>query len=118
MKNVVLIAGHGWKIKTLFIMSDLTSFGIDENFIQNKFGYCFYTKNEDHPIVYNLFVHPECRKSGAARKLVSMVIREIREDGYSGQIFIQAESTDKSVDLQKLISFYIRMGLTVMPYNN
>lgn len=86
----------------------------DENFIQNKFGYCFYAQNGGLPLVYNLFVHREYRGRGAARRLVLMVIKEIRENGYTGKIFVQAKPMEASVDPQKLINFYSSIGLTIL----
>lgn len=86
----------------------------DENFIQNRFGYCFYALNAGNPIVYNLFVHPVYRGRGAARKLVLMVIQEIRTGGYTGKITVDAKPFDASIDLQRLIRFYEGLGLTLL----
>jgi hypothetical protein len=36
-----------------------------ENFIQNKFGYCFYSL-KSCPIIYNLYVQPQYRRHGRA----------------------------------------------------
>ena len=49
-----------------------------ENFIQNKFGYCFYSLGPC-PLIYNLYVHPQYRRKGHSSKLLMFAISEIRK---------------------------------------
>lgn len=86
----------------------------DEDFIHNRFGYCFYTFNSGVPVAYNLYVHPEYRRQGKARKLLRHVINEIRETGYKGGIGIESIPRDNSISVEKLIAFYRSMGLKVL----
>ena len=86
----------------------------DENFIQNKFGYCFYSIHEQHCVVYNLYVHPIYRKLGHSKKLLNYVINEIRETGYTGKIQIRADPQESSIGLNELIAYYTRMGFEII----
>ncbi len=70
----------------------------DENFIQTKFGYCFYTL-DSRPLIYNLYVNPQYRRRGHSRELLESVIIAIRKDGYKGEIRIQAKPRDDSIGL-------------------
>jgi GNAT superfamily N-acetyltransferase len=85
----------------------------NENFIQNKFGYCFYALEEPYPIIYNLYVHSQYRKCGYSRILLQYVINEIRKDGYIGEIMIKAEPQENSISLDILIKYYKSMGLKI-----
>jgi len=89
-------------------MKDLQEY---ENFIQNKFGYCFYSLEEHCPVIYNLYVHPQYRKCGYSRILLQYVINEIKENGYTGKIKIKAEPQENSISSDKLIKYYKSMGL-------
>jgi Lar family restriction alleviation protein len=84
----------------------------DENFIQTKFGYCFYTFDVP-PIIYNLYVHPQYRRCGHSRELLKLVIAEIRKSGYEGEIRIDAEPKENSIGLADLMKYYKSMGLTI-----
>jgi GNAT superfamily N-acetyltransferase len=84
----------------------------DENFIQTKFGYCFYTFDVP-PIIYNLYVHPQYRRCGHSRELLKLVITEIRKSGYEGEIRIDAEPKENSIGLADLMKYYKSMGLTI-----
>ncbi len=87
----------------------------NQNFIHNKFGYCYYQICEtDGALIYNLYVEPEYRQKGHARHLVELVIREIKATGYTDEIMIQAQPRENSVDVVSLVSFYKRMELTVI----
>lgn len=88
----------------------------DENFIQTKFGYCFYTLNSN-PWIYNLYVHPKYRRCGHSKKLLKLVIDEIRKSGYEGKIRIQAEPREDSIGLVDLTKYYKSMGLVVCEAN-
>ena len=99
----------------------MSDYGIaeDENFIQNKFGYCFYALNDNHASIFRLFTHPEHRRKGNARKLLLYIISEIRDSGYVGDILINAEpwGDDNTVTRDDLIKFYESLGLTLMINN-
>ncbi|BAK99728.1 hypothetical protein OBV_25300 [Oscillibacter valericigenes Sjm18-20] len=86
----------------------------NENFIQNKFGYCFYSLG-DQPFIYNLYVHPQYRRNGHSKILLGLVIREIRKSGYRGWVGIQAEPRENSIGLEDLTRYYKSFGLTVCP---
>lgn len=92
-------------------MNDLKE---DENFIQNKFGYCFYTLESPYPIIYNLYIYPQYRMCGHSKLLLQFVINEIRKDGYTGEIRIQAKPQEDSISLENLIKYYKSMGLIVI----
>ena len=84
----------------------------NENFIQTKFGYCFYSL-ENPPFIYNLYIHPKYRGQGHSKWLLNLIIHEIREKGYTEEIHIQAEPKDNSISLTDLKKYYERMGLVV-----
>jgi len=84
----------------------------NENFIQNKFGYCFYTL-ESPAFIYGLYVHPQYRRHGHSKNLLKVVISAIRESGYTKEIHIEAEPKEDSIDISELINYYERMGLVV-----
>ena len=87
----------------------------DENFIQNKFGYCFYKiEHGETPIIYNLYVHVQYRRRGNAKKLLEYVINEIRKSGYKGEIAIEADPRDTALSCEKLSLFYTNLGLKVI----
>ena len=87
----------------------------NEDFIHTKFGYCYFEMEfGKNPIVFNLYVHPEYRKTGQAKKLLQYVINEIRQTGYSGVIDIEATPREQSIDREKLSDFYSGMGLHVL----
>jgi GNAT superfamily N-acetyltransferase len=87
----------------------------DENFIYNKFGYCYYVWDKINPaIIYNLFIYQEFRHKGNARKILQLVINEIRLLGYEGNINIEAKPKEKFIDKKQLIKFYEKMGLNVI----
>ena len=84
-----------------------------EDFVQNKFGYCFYEVHETTALIYNLYVHPEYRQQGKAKMLLMHVINEIKA-GYKGTIKIETIPRENSICLKKLSSFYEKMGLKVL----
>ena len=84
-----------------------------EDFIQNRFGYCFYEIKETSAVIYNLYVHPEYRLQGKSQMLLRHVINEIRYIGYNGEIEIETLPRD-NINLEKLKSFYERMGFKVI----
>lgn len=85
----------------------------NENFIHNKYGYCYFSIEGDAAFIYNLYVEPEHRRKGHAEHLIQMVIGEIRKAGYSGEIQIEACPRDGSIDVENLVAFYRRMGLNI-----
>jgi len=84
----------------------------NENFIQNKFGYCFYSL-DSCPFIYNLYVHPQYRRCGNSRVLLKLVINEIRKSKYEGEIRIQAKPREDSIGQVDLIKYYQSMGLAI-----
>lgn len=90
---------------------------INENFIHNKYGYCYYVIENDSAIIFNLFIEPEYRRKGHARKLINAVIREIRETGYNNEITIEAIPQENSIDNNNLVLFYHSMGLKLYHEN-
>lgn len=90
----------------------------NENFIHNKYGYCYYSIDNDIAMIYNLYVEPEFRQKGHAKKLIQMVIREIRETGYDKEIQVEARPRENSIDIEVLTSFYKSMGLKMLEPNN
>lgn len=85
-----------------------------EDFIQNKFGYCFYEIKESSALIYNLYVHPEYRLKGMAKILLQHVINEIKALCYAGEIEIEISPREGVISLEKLGSFYKKMGLKVL----
>ena len=86
----------------------------NENFIQNKYGYCFYCLEDNNPaIIFNLYINPKYRQQGHARHLIQLVKKEIRHSGYKGDIQIQAQPQDNSIAIDKLIGFYKDMSLKI-----
>ena len=87
----------------------------NENFIHNKYGYCYYSINSnDIAIIFNLYVEPEYRQKGHAKKLIQLVIEEIRKTGYDKEIQIEACPREDSIGVKNLIAFYKRMGLKML----
>lgn len=87
---------------------------INTDFIHTKHGYCYFEMEPGKfPIVFNLFIHPEYRKQGHAKKLLEYVINEIRQSGYMGEINIEAAPRQDSISFHNLAVFYMSMGLTV-----
>lgn len=84
----------------------------NENFIQNKFGYCFYSLGY-YPLIYNLYVHPQYRNCGNSKALLELVIREIRKSGYEGEIRIQAKPRENSIGMADLTKYYKGLGLAI-----
>jgi len=84
-----------------------------EDFIQNKFGYCFYSL-EARPLIYNLYVHPQYRKCGHSRMLLKCIINEIRKTGYGGLIYIQVNPRENSIESDNLKKYYESMGFSIL----
>lgn len=88
-----------------------------ENFVQNKFGYCFYSLGPCH-LIYNLYVLPEYRRRGHSKRLLELAISEIRKSGYCGKICIEADPREGSIGIKELTKYYKSMGLTVLQAND
>ncbi|MHB8124633.1 MAG: GNAT family N-acetyltransferase [Desulfitobacteriaceae bacterium] len=86
----------------------------NENFIHNKYGYCFYSVEGNTAMIYNLFVEPNYRQKGHAKNLIRLVIREIIGTGYYGEIRIEARPREESISIENLITFYKSLGLIVI----
>lgn len=90
----------------------------DENFIHCKQGYCYYACPPDkNPIIYNLFVEPAYRHQGHARRLLKLVITDIRRSGCMRPICIEARPKEGSISLATLTQFYSSLGLVVIGDN-
>lgn len=87
---------------------------INDNFIHNKYGWCYYWIKNDTALVHSLVVEPEYRRRGHAKHLLGLVMAEIRNSGYSGEIQIEALPEENSIDKESLIAFYKSMGLKVI----
>jgi hypothetical protein len=88
---------------------------MEENFIHTKYGYCYYEVEAGRaPIIFNLYVHPEYRRTGQARKLIAYVINQIRSLGYTGKIDIEALPREQSISREDLANFYEGLGLHVV----
>ena len=86
----------------------------NENFIHNKYGYCFYSiEANDTAMIFNLYVEPEYRQKGHAKNLIRLAIREIRATGYNKEIQVEARPREESINIENLVSFYKRMGLKI-----
>ena len=86
----------------------------NENFIHNKYGYCFYSIENNTAVIYNLYVDPNYRQKGHAKKLIRMVISEIRNSGYYKEIEIEALPREDSINVESLVTFYEKLGLRVI----
>jgi ribosomal protein S18 acetylase RimI-like enzyme len=77
-------------------------------------GWCYWAL-EPYPLVYNLWVVPECRGQGYGRKLLRMAVAEIRASvGNERKIKVQAIPFDKGIYKSRLKRFYRSEGLVVM----
>ena len=85
-----------------------------ENFIQNKFGYCFYCVELDSAIIYNLYIHPEFRRQGNSKKLLAYVIKEVHELGHTGDILIEVKPKEDSIPAEVLEDYYKKFGLKIL----
>jgi ribosomal protein S18 acetylase RimI-like enzyme len=86
------------------------------NKIENEYGYCEYSFEKDYVHIYNLFIKPEYRRKGHARKLLQITISEIRKTGYDGEIDIVAQPDNGTIPIDALIKFYKSLGLDVYNY--
>jgi GNAT superfamily N-acetyltransferase len=86
----------------------------NENFIHNKYGYCYYAINPNNTaLIFNLYIDYIYRRKGHAKHLIQLIIREINIVGCK-RIYIKAEPQEDSITLENLISFYKRMGLKII----
>ena len=85
-----------------------------ELYAENEFGYCCYEITENKALIYNLYVYPEYRLQGKARELVQFVINTVREAGCKGEIGVEVEPREDSIDVESLALFYKSMQLTVL----
>jgi len=86
-----------------------------QNFYHDKYGYCYYLIEENKkPIIFNLYIEPEHRRKGHARKHLQFVIGKIREAGYLGKIQIETMPREDSIDVGKLSALYESMGLEII----
>lgn len=91
--------------------------GLEEhdNFFHDKHGYCYYSiEPGKKPVIFNLYVEPEYRRHGHARRILAYVIGEIRKAGYQGDIEIEVCPRENSILLGQLVAFYKMMGLEIL----
>lgn len=88
-----------------------------ENFIHDKYGYCYYVIDNNKALIFNLYTEPEYRGLGYARKHLQYVIDEIRQIGYEGEIEIEVKPRENSINDKKLKLFYTKMGLKIIDSN-
>ena len=87
---------------------------VEEDFVHDKCGYCYFSiRRTDGAWVYNLYVEPEHRRQGHARRLLIEVICRIRSSGYMGKIRIRVEPREGSIASEKLEALYRSVGLEV-----
>jgi len=92
---------------------------INSDFIQTKYGYCYFEIEQGkNPIIWNLYVHPQYRRQGHAKKIIQYVIDEIRQTGYSGEIDVEPDPRDNSISYENLCEFYTKMGLHLKEAQN
>ena len=84
-----------------------------DDFIHTRNGWCYWTTNS-HPMVYGLYVEPDCRQKGHATAILHIVINEIRRAGHDGEITIEAFPQEREIDRCTLVAFYQRLGLSVV----
>jgi GNAT superfamily N-acetyltransferase len=85
----------------------------NENFIQNKYGHCYYCVCDGCAMLFNLYVEKEHRRKGHAKEIINLVVGEIRKLGYTKEIQIVACPREESISREDLVSFYVKMGLSV-----
>jgi len=87
----------------------------EELFIETDYGYCFYTF-EDYPgaLIYNLYVYPQFRRQGRAKKLLQSIIDLIKSTGYTGEIGIEVAPRENSIDKKDLCNFYKTFNLKIL----
>lgn len=85
--------------------------------ISNEFGFCEYDFECDkfgkYVHIYNLYIYPKHRRKGHAKKLLLCAISEIRNKGWTSDIFIVAMPIENSITKQKLEDFYKSLELIV-----
>ena len=88
------------------------------NFIHTPYGYCYY--HLDKPVseggtylIYGLYINPQYRRQGHAKRMLLFLIDEIRSNGYTGPIYIKAEPEENSISIEDLVKFYQSLKLNV-----
>lgn len=90
-----------------------------DNFVHDKYGHCYYTVTPGSlSFIYNLYVEPKYRRQGHAKRLLSSVIKLIRESRPQGSIFIEVDPREDSIDADVLQAFYQSLGLSIFIANN
>jgi hypothetical protein len=96
-------------------MSNTTKEELEEGFIHDQYGYCYYLIDSQNPYacIYNLYTEPKYRRQGYAKVHLQYVIQEIRKYGHTGEIAIEADPRENSIAVEKLAGFYKDLGLYV-----
>lgn len=84
--------------------------------VQTKFGRCSYDFVDDYVHIYDLYIIPDYRRQGNARKLLLYIINEIRKTGWDKEIQIVADPTEDNINKNDLINFYKSLDLTVYEF--
>jgi GNAT superfamily N-acetyltransferase len=87
---------------------------LEEGFIHDQYGYCYYAIDENNACIYNLWTEPKYRQKGYAKFHIQYCINKIREYGYKGEIAIEAAPRNNSIAVEKLATFYSSCGLYVI----
>ena len=98
----------------------MKTFDVDTTYlIRNKYGEVFYSSKDTNSFyvhIFNLYIEPEYRNKGQARKLLNQAIYEIRELGWKDEIEIVCDPIEKGIDKERLKQFYKSLGLKVYEY--
>jgi hypothetical protein len=90
-------------------MTDLAT----ERYVSTSYGYCYYEINPE-PLIYNLHVYKKFRGMGFSRRLLQMVISEIKSTCDYQAIKIEAKSNEKGISEKRLKAYYTSLGLVLI----
>lgn len=85
-----------------------------EDFVHNRYGYCYFEISENDALIYNLYVEPEYRGKGHAKNLLMWVLNEIRKRDYYGVVKIECKPSEPDINKERLTKFYENLGLKVI----
>lgn len=76
------------------------------------FGWCYYDLKV--PLIYGLYIQKEFRRKGYSRKLLNLVIDEIRSHGIPDDIKIEVMPLENSISSDDLKKYYESLGLEIL----
>lgn len=85
-------------------------------FVQENYGWCKWSFEEDYVHIYDLYILTNCRRQGKAKELLLKTIKIIRDTGWTKPIQIVADPLTQDISKEKLKSFYESLGLLVFDY--